>query len=349
MAEMLWVLLLFPSNMKARSKRQQISELWAMSAQQLSDQHPMLLDNVLAGIGGSGPAYFIKHPDELTFLIELARSIKGKAIGERHTIFGNYEAFSDWIGSVHQEGRRQFRHMLRFFAFPDRVERMASNNDRRKILEAFGVASKRDTKHWTDQELDDALFELRTELMKSSPSEVIDFYSSTLRSRWAPERKVKTTAGEVTVTVPTDTEDEEDTSEEEGKPPEARRSFQIQAKLAEIGTIMGFKIWTPAVDRGRVRELMASEYQAGLLDDLPLNYDDTTLGTIQQIDVLWLKGRSIARAFEVEHSTAVYSGLLRMADLLALQPNINIKLHIVAPEEAGKGIQGNAPSCVLST
>ena len=28
---------------------------------------------------------------------------------------------------------------------------------------------------------------------------------------------------------------------------------------------------------------------------------------------------------------AIYSGLLRMADLLALQPNMNIRLHIVAP------------------
>jgi hypothetical protein len=35
----------------------------------------------------------------------------------------------------------------------------------------------------------------------------------------------------------------------------------------------------------------------------------------------------------LRNSTAVYSGLLRMADLLALQPNINIRLHIVAPEE----------------
>jgi hypothetical protein len=65
---------------------------------------------------------------------------------------------------------------------------------------------------------------------------------------------------------------------------------------------------------------------------LPLNYDETTLRTIEQIDVLWLKGRAIVRASEVEHTTAIYSGLLRMADLLALQPNMDIRLHIVAPE-----------------
>ena len=78
---------------------------------------------------------------------------------------------------------------------------------------------------------------------------------------------------------------------------------------------------------------MAERERAALLEDLPLNYDPSTLATIEQIDVLWLKGRSIARAFEVEQTTAVYSGLLRMADLLALQPNMEIRLHIVAPDE----------------
>src|SRR6185312_3336015 len=33
---------------------------------------------------------------------------------------------------------------------------------------------------------------------------------------------------------------------------------------------------------------------------------------------------------EVEHSTSIYSGLLRMSDLVALIPNINISLYIVA-------------------
>jgi len=62
-------------------------------------------------------------------------------------------------------------------------------------------------------------------------------------------------------------------------------------------------------------------------------YCTAGLAAIKLIDVLWLTGRAIARAFEVEDTTAIYSGLLRMADLLALQPNMNIRLHIVAPEE----------------
>ncbi|HEY5082763.1 MAG TPA: hypothetical protein VII91_12755 [Bauldia sp.] len=70
-----------------------------------------------------------------------------------------------------------------------------------------------------------------------------------------------------------------------------------------------------------------------MLEELPLSHDRAALDTIKMIDVIWTNGRSIARAFEVEHTTAVYSGLLRMADLLALIPNMDIRFDIVAPDE----------------
>ena len=111
---------------------------------------------------------------------------------------------------------------------------------------------------------------------------------------------------------------------------DSRISIQYQAKLAQIGAAMGFHIWIPRSDKGRVMELIPEVMHGQFLSLLPLNYDDTTLRTVEQIDVLWLKGRSMARAFEIEHTTAIYSGLLRMADLLALQPNMDIHLHIVA-------------------
>jgi hypothetical protein len=132
----------------------------------------------------------------------------------------------------------------------------------------------------------------------------------------------------VTVTVPEDTAPFEAISAPQEA--EARESIKIQSLLAQIGARMGMSIWIPRSDRGGVLKEWKVEPQA-LLERLPLNYDDTTLRTIEQIDVIWLRGRSIVRAFEVEHTTAVYSGILRMADLLALQPNMDIKLHIVAP------------------
>ena len=132
----------------------------------------------------------------------------------------------------------------------------------------------------------------------------------------------------VTVSVPEDTEVDHGAT----PPAEVRESIRIQALLAEIGARMGMRIWIPRSDRNNVLAQWRGDHEA-LLDELPLRYDETTLRTIEQIDVLWLKRRAIVRAFEVEHTTSVYSGILRMADLLALQPNMDIKLHIVAPSE----------------
>jgi predicted RNA-binding protein len=149
------------------------------------------------------------------------------------------------------------------------------------------------------------------------------------------KQRVRAANRSVTVTVPENETEEAPTDLDIRTEPASddapRESFQIQALLAEVGEKMGFRIWLPRSDRGRVLELWKPA-SGKPLEVLPLNYDDTTLRTIEQIDVLWLKGRAIARAFEVEHTTSIYSGLLRMADLLALQPNMDINLHIVAPE-----------------
>jgi hypothetical protein len=334
MAEMLWALLLFPSNMKARTKRQQVRDLWGLSGDQLPADHELLRDEVLKGIGSGGPGFNNYRPAELKFLLDLMVDLKRRADTERRSLLTDYDSFISWINAVPREGSRQFRHMLRFFAFPDRVERISSNNDRRSILVAFEVAPMRQVQQWTDRQLDDALLELRTKLQSENPAETLDFYMPKLKERWAKDRKVKTLEGEVTVTVPSDQEDDEGESiVPDNKALDVRRSIQIQAKLAEMGAAMGFRVWLPRNDRARVRELVMDKWRDAFLDELPLAYDKVTLDTIEQIDVLWLKGRSIARAFEVEHTTAIYSGLLRMADLLALQPNMDIRLHIVAPEE----------------
>ena len=117
----------------------------------------------------------------------------------------------------------------------------------------------------------------------------------------------------VTVTVPEDDADD-DTDAHSTDPEPIRQSSHMQALLAKCGERMGFKIWLPRNDRAAVQQEWTPESDA-LIDVLPLNYDDTTLRTIEQIDVLWLKGRAIIRAFEVEHTTAVYSGILRTGRL----------------------------------
>jgi hypothetical protein len=142
-------------------------------------------------------------------------------------------------------------------------------------------------------------------------------------------QRVRSANKDVSVSIP---ENGDKVREEVRDEKEIRQSIKVQAMLAEIGEKMGFKIWIPRNDQGKVLREWKPE-PGVLLDVLPLNYNQATIKTIEQIDVLWLRRSSIVRAFEVEHTTSIYSGILRMADLLALQPNMDIKLHLVAPDE----------------
>jgi 5-methylcytosine-specific restriction enzyme B len=56
LAEMLWAMFLFPSNMRATTKREQVVQVWGWSGGALDPNHPLLADAVLAGIGSGGQA-----------------------------------------------------------------------------------------------------------------------------------------------------------------------------------------------------------------------------------------------------------------------------------------------------
>jgi 5-methylcytosine-specific restriction protein B len=161
LAEVLWAMFLFPSNMRATTKREQIAEAWSWSGASLDVSHRLLGDEVLAGVGSAGQAYHSLRYRELAFVLSVLKSVKELDPAERVTVFSDYDAFIVWIARVPQEGNRQFRHMLRYFSFPDRVERMASNRERRQVLEGFNVASSAELKKRSDAELDSDLANLR--------------------------------------------------------------------------------------------------------------------------------------------------------------------------------------------
>ncbi len=142
--------------------------------------------------------------------------------------------------------------------------------------------------------------------------------------------RVQTRTGMVELEVPDEEEEEQDITEDTTET--IRQSLQVQAALARIGAAMGFEVWLPQNDRTRLGNHLGEIDHNQLLDNLPFAFDATTTRTIENIDVLWVHQRTIIRAFEVEHTTSVYSGLLRMADLLSLVPNVNIPIHIVAAE-----------------
>jgi hypothetical protein len=133
------------------------------------------------------------------------------------------------------------------------------------------------------------------------------------------------------VTVPDRDESDLFVSESEKQKPKEHTEMQWQ--ILRLGSDMGFDVWVAKNDRGRSWNGKKFSEIPRLKSELPLQFDDATNKTIELIDVLWLKGNAIVAAFEVESTSSIYSGLLRMADLVAMQPNLNIPLYLIAPDE----------------
>lgn len=128
------------------------------------------------------------------------------------------------------------------------------------------------------------------------------------------------------------------TLQETGESATTRHS-EIQWLLLTLGADLGLDVWVARNDRGRRWNGVALGSLPRLLDELPTQFNDATTRTIELIDVLWLSGNSIVAAFEVECTTSIYSGLLRMSDLTALQPNLDINLYLVAPDERREKVE----------
>ncbi|HVY04542.1 MAG TPA: hypothetical protein VHB46_01075 [Burkholderiales bacterium] len=103
--------------------------------------------------------------------------------------------------------------------------------------------------------------------------------------------------------------------------------IKMQWKLANLGLKAGEKVWVPLADQGKLRRLyefneFEPQFATGI--DLPRNY-------VENIDVVWKEEYRVNAAFEVENTTAIYSGLLRFSDLSILAPNTTYPMFIVAP------------------
>jgi hypothetical protein len=144
-----------------------------------------------------------------------------------------------------------------------------------------------------------------------------------------------TTIGDVTVPPAEDEAVVADLPAEadEPKAPDHSEHTEIQGLLLRFGSAMGLDVWVARNDRNRMWNGRTFAEQFRLLQELPHNFDPVTSRIIELIDVLWLEGNAIRAAFEIEHTTSIYSGLLRMSDLVAIQPNLQIPLFIVAPDD----------------
>jgi type II restriction enzyme len=110
-----------------------------------------------------------------------------------------------------------------------------------------------------------------------------------------------------------------------------RTHTEIQGWLRDLGVALGFEVWIASNDRSRT-------YLSGkLADSCLVNLPDSVTGggdAVAMIDVIWFDVQGDpAAAFEVEHSTSIYSGIVRLLDLAqGSRIESSVPLFLVAPD-----------------
>ncbi|KCZ70433.1 hypothetical protein ANME2D_03348 [Candidatus Methanoperedens nitroreducens] len=115
---------------------------------------------------------------------------------------------------------------------------------------------------------------------------------------------------------------------------------KIQYLLMKIGKSLGYDVIVASNDRAK--SYNNENFSFISLPEFPdIKIDEDVKRTVALIDVIWFeKGTTkIVSAYEVEKSTSIYSGILRLADLALTLPNSEkILLYLVAPEQREKEI-----------
>jgi type II restriction enzyme len=107
---------------------------------------------------------------------------------------------------------------------------------------------------------------------------------------------------------------------------------EVQGWLRDLGGALGFATWVASNDRNRAYG--GGRLADGCLEQLPDAFQ-AAAESVRLIDVLWIEPASgrVAAAFEVEHTTSIYSGIVRMLDLaLGMPQDACGELFLVAPD-----------------
>lgn len=121
---------------------------------------------------------------------------------------------------------------------------------------------------------------------------------------------------------------------EEGKTQvetDSREHTEIQWHLVQLGLNQGYDVYVARNDQNR--EYNSQPLGEECVDSLNLTgFSKSAMNIIEYVDVIWLEDDYIVEMFEVESTTSIYSGILRMTDFVVKVPNLAVNMNIVAPE-----------------
>lgn len=108
---------------------------------------------------------------------------------------------------------------------------------------------------------------------------------------------------------------------------------QMKHLIIKIGRVLRYDMYVARNDRHR--SCCGESFALLTIPELPpRDWPPEVMDTVSLIDVIWLQPGTgeIVSAFEVEKSTSIYSGILRMEDLVRPMPACSCPLYLVAPD-----------------
>jgi hypothetical protein len=102
-----------------------------------------------------------------------------------------------------------------------------------------------------------------------------------------------------------------------------------EAALLTLGNLLGYDTYTPDASRTCKEQKLGD---IATLKELPYFVGEQIMESVQNIDVVWLKEDWPEYFFEVEHTTGVTSGLLRIYQA----EKLNSKFFIIGPQQVLK-------------
>ena len=114
---------------------------------------------------------------------------------------------------------------------------------------------------------------------------------------------------------------------------------EMQYHLLKIGNALGYDVIAASNDRSK--SYNGSSFSFMCLQQFPeINLEKETLNTVKLIDVLWFaKGtNNVIAAFEVEKSTSIYSGILRLTDLSYTIADGDEVFYLIVPDKREKDV-----------
>ena len=117
---------------------------------------------------------------------------------------------------------------------------------------------------------------------------------------------------------------------------------QVQSLIGAIGIKKGYDVWYPESDKSKIDQKIVDYLK--IRKKLPI-FNSEINNIISEIDVIWMKESKPVSFFEVEHSTPIYSGLLRFSDVfLTIADAENFNIVATNEREAKFGREINRPT-----